>query len=78
MQDKQHIDVEDIGELLAMAVSRGTHVTSNSLTWLPHEFVSASQQRVYDYVDEFPDSVPFWEDLGFQSGPLWEDYAVQI
>ena len=66
-QEKQHVDVEDIEELLTIVCSLGTHIESRSMMWLPDKFVSDAQDRVYDFVEEFPITVLEWEALGFQT-----------
>ncbi|KAH9919568.1 uncharacterized protein B0H18DRAFT_879944 [Fomitopsis serialis] len=66
-REKQHVDVEDIDELLSIACGTHTHVSSNSLSWLPADFVQDAQGRIYEYVDEFPHSALEWQTLGFES-----------
>lgn len=66
-QEKQYVDVEDIEEMLTIVCNTGTHINSRSLTWLPDDFVSAAQEHVYEYVEEFPQSAMEWEALGFES-----------
>ena len=66
-QEKQHVDVEDIEELLTIVCDMGTHIDSKSMKWLPDDFVSDAQDRVYEFVEEFPRTALEWEALGFQS-----------
>lgn len=65
MRDKQHVDVEDIEELLAISCDHDT--TISSLGWLSNELIDAAQERVYDYVEEFRESALYWQSLGFQT-----------
>jgi len=67
MQEKQYVDVEDIEELLAITCDQRTHIGSRSLSWLAQEFVDAAQQRIYEYVEEFPESSLYWQDMGFDT-----------
>ncbi|KZT63383.1 hypothetical protein DAEQUDRAFT_719496 [Daedalea quercina L-15889] len=66
-REKQHVDVEDIEELLAITCNTRTYISSNSLSWLLKDFVHGAQDRVYDYVEEFPETALQWETLGFQA-----------
>lgn len=63
-QEKELADVEDIEELLS---NTGTHIDSKQMAWLPEDFVSAAQERVYQYVEEFSHTALEWEALGFAS-----------
>ncbi|KAI0672063.1 hypothetical protein C8Q78DRAFT_1024839 [Trametes maxima] len=65
MQEKQYVDVEDIHELLGIAIDRGQRAWQDNLNWVPHELLGDAQQRVYDYVAEYPNSREDWEAIGF-------------
>ncbi|PCH36939.1 hypothetical protein WOLCODRAFT_109445 [Wolfiporia cocos MD-104 SS10] len=61
------VDVDDITELLERACNCGTHLQSQSLRWLPKDFIKLAQRRVYRYVNKYPDSARKWERLGFDA-----------
>ncbi|KAI0649671.1 hypothetical protein C8Q79DRAFT_338513 [Trametes meyenii] len=65
MQEKQYVDVEDIDELLQIAIDRGQSAWQDNLNWVPRELLDGAQQHVYDYVAEYPDSSEDWEAIGF-------------
>ncbi|KAI0771284.1 hypothetical protein BD413DRAFT_67141 [Trametes elegans] len=65
MQEKQYVDVDDISELLDIAVERGQSIWQNNLSWVPRDFLDDAQDRVVDYIEEYPDSADSWEELGF-------------
>ncbi|CCM01380.1 uncharacterized protein FIBRA_03430 [Fibroporia radiculosa] len=66
MRDKQVVDVVDIDELLAISCDYSTHIRNDELWWLPEDFITTTQDRVYEYVEDFPDSALYWQNLGFQ------------
>ncbi|PCH36935.1 hypothetical protein WOLCODRAFT_82882 [Wolfiporia cocos MD-104 SS10] len=65
LRAKIPVDEDDITELLIIACLRGTRLGSQSLGWLPKDFVEAAQKRVYRYVNKYPQSARKWERLGF-------------
>ncbi len=64
MQAKQHVDVEDILELLDIAVERGKEVSSRKLRWLPASLIRASRTRARDFGKKYPKSKDDWEEVG--------------
>jgi hypothetical protein len=64
MVDKQHVDVEDIDELLDLAINHyGVHLSTES--WMPKSFVKSAKARLREYVDLFPDTAWQWNEIGF-------------
>ncbi|OBZ77050.1 hypothetical protein A0H81_02983 [Grifola frondosa] len=53
MQEKQYVDVEDIKELLAIACELEQDAYQANLMWIPVEFLDDTQERVYDFLEEF-------------------------
>ncbi|KAH9835006.1 uncharacterized protein C8Q71DRAFT_710657 [Rhodofomes roseus] len=64
---KQHVDVEDVKELLSFACDLRVRIGSRELGWLPADFVEAAQNRIHEFVGEFPESVLRWRSLGFEA-----------
>ncbi|KAJ7093405.1 hypothetical protein B0H15DRAFT_776874 [Mycena belliarum] len=62
---KQYIDVGDIGELLALAVSTYGVDLKKDRKWLPESFVRAAAKRVKAYVKRYPESGEQWREIGF-------------
>ncbi|KAJ7670391.1 hypothetical protein B0H17DRAFT_1246149 [Mycena rosella] len=62
---KQHVDAQDIGDLLELAVSKYNIDLRKDGKWLPDSFVRAAAKRVKAYVKSFPDSTEHWRDIGF-------------
>ena len=65
-QAKQHVDVDDIKELLGITCRTGTRIGSNSLYWLPSGFIQAARIRVYKFTLEFPYTEDQWDFLGLE------------
>ena len=65
MREKQYVDVEDISELLDIAVERDQNIWQNNLSWVPRDLLDDAQDRVVDYIEEYPDLADSWEELGF-------------
>ena len=63
---KQHVDVEDIEELLEIACRTGTRIGSHSLYWLPSDFIYTARTRVYKFTLKFPYTEDQWEFLGLE------------
>jgi len=63
MIDKQHVDVQDINELLGMCNDED-HLSNES--WLPKWFIKKSRKRVRQYVNSFPNSANDWRSIGFE------------
>jgi hypothetical protein len=64
MIDKQHVDVEDIDEMLDLAVNNyGVHLRTER--WMPKSFVKNARARLREYVDLFPDTAGQWNEIGF-------------
>ncbi|KII91364.1 hypothetical protein PLICRDRAFT_104445 [Plicaturopsis crispa FD-325 SS-3] len=64
MRAKQWDDIDDIDELLAIAVDEHA-LELRTERWMPKWFVNAAKTRVRDYVEEDPDSAYYWSELGF-------------
>ncbi|KAG5735619.1 hypothetical protein E4T56_gene6942 [Termitomyces sp. T112] len=64
MRDKVEVDEEDIEELLELAVQE-YGATLDQERWLPKWFVREMQERVQEYIEEWPDSAENWQCLGF-------------
>jgi hypothetical protein len=58
--NKQHSDVDHIYELLQLIPE--TFYFDD----MPDDFMRAAQERVFDFVRDFPDTKPSWKDLGFK------------
>ncbi|KAG6905763.1 hypothetical protein DXG01_000849 [Tephrocybe rancida] len=64
MRDKVEIDEEDIDALLELGV-RDYQAHLDYEKWLPKWFVQESEERVYEYMEEWPESTEPWRDMGF-------------
>lgn len=63
MQQKQHVDIEDIDELVYIAACRGAHVSQ--LSWLPIVFGAIGRTLLRNYVSSVrPEETWPWKDLG--------------
>ncbi|KAJ7446571.1 hypothetical protein FB451DRAFT_1567791 [Mycena latifolia] len=62
---KQYVDVQDIGDLLELAVSKYEVDLRKDGKWLPESFVRAAAKRVKAYIRSYPDSAEHWRDIGF-------------
>jgi len=62
-QAKQHVDVEDIIELLDIVLEAGVGLGTEK--WMPRAFVRRAEWRVDEFVTEFPDTFDSWIELGF-------------
>lgn len=62
---KQYVDVQDIGDLLELAVAKYNVDLKKGGKWLPESFVKAAVKRVKAYVKRYPDSAEHWRDIGF-------------
>jgi hypothetical protein len=63
LRNKQHVDVDDIYEVLRIAVQGGDlHVRNEP--WLPEPFVAAGRLRVRQFILGHPDSNAYWRLLG--------------
>jgi len=62
MINKQHVDVQDIDELLGM-IAEGDRLRNER--WLPKGFVRRSRNRVRQYVNYFSYSADGWRMIGF-------------
>ncbi|KAF8608297.1 hypothetical protein BDV93DRAFT_552138 [Ceratobasidium sp. AG-I] len=58
---KQHVDVEDIRELLKVAPS------GISFNDLPTDFMLIAREWVVSFAQRFPDSEPYWKVIGFET-----------
>jgi len=64
-QEKQHVDVDDIKEMLEIIRRDYGSKTLKSEGWMPLWFVHAAKGRVEEFVEEFPDTRRHWWDIGF-------------
>ncbi|KAI8996634.1 hypothetical protein BD414DRAFT_455577 [Trametes punicea] len=65
MQEKQYVDVDDIIDLLLIAIDRGQSIWQQNLRWMPRDFVDDAQEHVYDFIAEYPYSDQQWEAVDF-------------
>ncbi|OSX57442.1 hypothetical protein POSPLADRAFT_1156966 [Postia placenta MAD-698-R-SB12] len=63
---KQHDDVRDIDDLLAIARRSGVDVRRESLPWVPSTFLDAGDLRIAQYTRIHPASAVQWQELGAQ------------
>lgn len=63
LRDKQPVDVQDIKQLLRLAVNQG--VVLNTGTWMPESFLDAAKSRIVIFEKRFPSSHRYWRQLGF-------------
>jgi len=63
-REKQHVDVDDIHELLAIAEEDGEELRNER--WMPKRFVGQARSRVLEFVDQFPDTEDDWREIGFR------------
>lgn len=63
-REKQYADLEDISELLALAVEEFGS-TLQGERWMPKGFIRKTRGRVQKFVEEFPDSAYYWSEIGF-------------
>jgi len=64
MRDKQPNDEDDINELLVLALEEyGVELQTEK--WMPRSFVRRAKQRVAQFVEDFPDSADYWNEIGF-------------
>ncbi len=73
MQQNWSVAVNDIQQLLGIAVSKGESVAN--MPWLPRDFVEAGGQRIKRFIEMVqPSSHDRWEEIGFDlsslSGPV--------
>ena len=67
MRAKQGSDVRDIRELLAIVRQAGVELRSESMRWLPYEYIRKAQDRIFQFTMRFPRTEPAWESVGFAS-----------
>jgi hypothetical protein len=65
MLDKVSVDEEDIEDLLSLAVEE-YEVHLEEEKWMPAWFVQEAEERVQEYIEEFPDSAESWNEIGFE------------
>ncbi|THH27671.1 hypothetical protein EUX98_g6512 [Antrodiella citrinella] len=68
-QDKQWVDIADIGKLLRIAQSRGEH--KSLVNWLSTDFIKMAEARVRRFVRAVPTysatpSADLWQRVGFE------------
>lgn len=64
-QEKQHVDVEDIMEMLEIARRDYATKTLESERWMPREFVDSAADRVGEFIESFPATSEYWYEIGF-------------
>jgi hypothetical protein len=62
LQNKQHVDVADIYQLLRAVQGSEMHVRNES--WLPRSFVAVGKMRVADFIRTYADSAIYWRQIG--------------
>ncbi|KAH9846738.1 hypothetical protein C2E23DRAFT_851723 [Lenzites betulinus] len=65
-QEKQHVDVQDLDQLLQIAIDRGQTVWQDNLSWLPSELIHNAQSMVYEFIANISGFDEDWETLGFE------------
>ena len=67
VQEKQHTDVKDLRQLLAIAIKERSNyaVQRKDAHWLPNSFVTASEGRLRNLKSLYPDMNDQWAFLGF-------------
>ncbi|KAF9008329.1 hypothetical protein BDQ17DRAFT_1237020 [Cyathus striatus] len=64
VRDKLRQDERDVFELLKLAVEDfGVHLRTEE--WIPKDFLEEFNGYIRQYIPEHPDTVPYWEALGF-------------
>ncbi|KAI0321527.1 hypothetical protein OF83DRAFT_1020137, partial [Amylostereum chailletii] len=63
LREKQHVDVQDIDQLLVIAARKGVHRKDSG--WLPATFISEGERRVRSYTIAYPASLRPWAAIGF-------------
>lgn len=63
-REKQYIDKEDIDELLELAIEEYDSVLQRE-RWMPRWFIREARERVWEFVEEYPDSADDWSEIGF-------------
>ena len=66
LRAKQPVDVQDINQLLVLAVALGVSLSTEA--WMPKSFVEAATRRVVLYGRQHPGSKCHWRRLGFKMG----------
>ena len=67
MQLKQYVDVEDIDQLLAIAVDEGASVRASECSWLPGSMTAAAPTRLWSYtLRASVNTKDQWRRLGFE------------
>ena len=67
MQLKQYVDVEDIDQLLAIAVDEGASVRAGECAWLPGSMTAAAPTRLWSYtLRASVNTKDQWRRLGFE------------
>jgi hypothetical protein len=64
MYQKHYVDVEDIEELLDLAVN-SYEVHRGTEKWMPKWFLRDARRRIRDYLNEHPETRADWQALGF-------------
>lgn len=64
-QEKQHVDIDDIWDMLYIWVRGHSDETVHTERWMPYEFVEAAKGRVEEFIEECPDSEDHWRLMGF-------------
>lgn len=64
MRQSQAVAVNDIQQLLEIAVSKGESVAR--MPWLPRDFLEAGERRIKSFLEIVrPSSFDHWEEIGF-------------
>ncbi|KAI1786246.1 hypothetical protein LXA43DRAFT_1034788 [Ganoderma leucocontextum] len=66
MQLKQSVDIEDIDQLLAIAVDEGASVRAPECGWLPESMTGVARTRLWLYTLRSAKTKDQWKKLGFE------------
>lgn len=62
-QAKQYVDVEDIKEMLEIAVQDDIELRTEK--WMPQWFLRLARPRIEEFVENFPETEDDWSEIGF-------------
>ena len=65
-QEKQYVDLEDVKELLGITVDEYPDQIIDHQRWVPDSMIHAAQNRVDAFVEELPETIEDWLDIGFE------------
>ncbi|KAG6816133.1 hypothetical protein H0H87_008445 [Tephrocybe sp. NHM501043] len=65
VRDKAEVDEGDIEEMLELSDNEYRPQLEREKQWLPKWFVEEAEDRVYEYMEEWPVSTESWHNIGF-------------